>query len=140
MEMRNLADDADAPAAEAATSGDAEPAAKVAKVAKVEEKAPAPKPVATVASAKPQSLPPVDEANFSKAHASPSVRKLARELGVNLVQVSGKVRARLEVPAGISEDEAIALALGNERIVGLLDGLEPKRVIARPPKLVNIVM
>jgi len=35
-------------------------------------------------------LPAIDEAGFSKAHASPSVRKLARELGVNLVQVTGK--------------------------------------------------
>jgi pyruvate dehydrogenase E2 component (dihydrolipoamide acetyltransferase) len=34
-------------------------------------------------------LPRIDEAGFSKAHASPSVRKLARELGVNLVQVKG---------------------------------------------------
>jgi pyruvate dehydrogenase E2 component (dihydrolipoamide acetyltransferase) len=34
-------------------------------------------------------LPKIDEAGFSKAHASPSVRKLARELGVNLVQVKG---------------------------------------------------
>ncbi|MCP5090467.1 MAG: hypothetical protein GY949_06065, partial [Gammaproteobacteria bacterium] len=34
-------------------------------------------------------LPAVEEAGFSKAHASPSVRKLARELGVNLVQVKG---------------------------------------------------
>ena len=37
----------------------------------------------------PTSLPAIDEAGFSKAHASPSVRKLARELGVNLVQVKG---------------------------------------------------
>ena len=36
-----------------------------------------------------QSLPVIDEASFSKAHAGPSVRKLARELGVNLIQVSG---------------------------------------------------
>ena len=36
-----------------------------------------------------QALPPIDEAGFSKAHATPSVRKLARELGVNLVQVKG---------------------------------------------------
>ena len=34
-------------------------------------------------------LPPIDEAGFSKAHASPSVRKLARELGVDLAQVQG---------------------------------------------------
>lgn len=37
----------------------------------------------------PESLLAIDEAGFSKAHASPSVRKLARELGVNLVQVKG---------------------------------------------------
>ena len=41
------------------------------------------------AAAAPRSLPPIDEAGFSKAHASPSVRKLARELGVNLAQVKG---------------------------------------------------
>ncbi len=35
------------------------------------------------------SLPAINEAGFSKAHASPSVRKLARELGVNLAQVNG---------------------------------------------------
>jgi pyruvate dehydrogenase E2 component (dihydrolipoamide acetyltransferase) len=39
--------------------------------------------------AAPRKLPPIDEAGFSKAHASPSVRKLARELGVDLAQVSG---------------------------------------------------
>lgn len=34
-------------------------------------------------------LPPIDEPGFAKAHAGPSVRKLARELGVNLGQVKG---------------------------------------------------
>lgn len=34
-------------------------------------------------------LPPIDEATFAKAHASPSVRRFARELGVNLGLVSG---------------------------------------------------
>jgi pyruvate dehydrogenase E2 component (dihydrolipoamide acetyltransferase) len=37
-------------------------------------------------------LPPVDEAGFSRAHASPSVRKLARELGVDLASVKGSGR------------------------------------------------
>ena len=41
-------------------------------------------------------LPPIDEAGFSKAHASPSVRKLARELGVDLVRVKGSgAKARI---------------------------------------------
>ena len=37
----------------------------------------------------PASLPPVSEAGFSAAHAGPSVRKLARELGVDLGRVKG---------------------------------------------------
>ncbi|MCY4156833.1 MAG: 2-oxo acid dehydrogenase subunit E2 [Gammaproteobacteria bacterium] len=37
----------------------------------------------------PGALPPIDEEGFSKAHASPAVRKFARELGVNLAAVAG---------------------------------------------------
>jgi len=37
----------------------------------------------------PATLPPINEATFGAAHASPSVRKFARELGVNLAQVTG---------------------------------------------------
>lgn len=52
-------------------------------------------PAAPAASA-PGKLPSIDEAGFSKAHASPSVRKLARELGVNLVQVKGSgIKSRI---------------------------------------------
>lgn len=51
---------------------------------------PRPPPVKqTPAKRRPASLPPIDEARFSKAHASPSVRKFARELGVDLAQISG---------------------------------------------------
>jgi pyruvate dehydrogenase E2 component (dihydrolipoamide acetyltransferase) len=39
--------------------------------------------------AAPATLPTIDESGFSRAHASPSVRKLARELGVNLPDVKG---------------------------------------------------
>lgn len=44
---------------------------------------------APAVSATASSLPVIEESGFSKAHASPSVRKLARELGVNLPQVKG---------------------------------------------------
>ena len=47
---------------------------------------PTPKPAMQQA---PGTLPAIDEAGFSKAHASPSVRKLARELGVDLVRLKG---------------------------------------------------
>jgi pyruvate dehydrogenase E2 component (dihydrolipoamide acetyltransferase) len=54
--------------------------------------APPPPPAAPVQAAKPGKLPPVNEAGFARAHASPSVRKLARELGVDLAQVKGSGR------------------------------------------------
>ena len=44
----------------------------------------------------PGALPPIDEEGFSKAHASPAVRKFARELGVNLAAVTGSgVKGRI---------------------------------------------
>ncbi|MCC7257937.1 MAG: 2-oxo acid dehydrogenase subunit E2 [Gammaproteobacteria bacterium] len=49
--------------------------------------APPPPPAAPVRM--PASLPPIDEAGFGRAHASPAVRKFARELGVDLIRVQG---------------------------------------------------
>jgi leucyl-tRNA synthetase len=56
-----------------------------------------------------------------------------------VVQVNGKVRDRIEVDAGIAEAEMRALALASERVQEVLDGKEPRKVIAVPPKLVNLV-
>ncbi len=57
-----------------------------------------------------------------------------------VVQVNGKVRDRIEVPADVDAAEAERLALASERVQGFLDGGEPRKVIARPPKLVNVVV
>ncbi len=57
-----------------------------------------------------------------------------------IVQVNGKVRDRIDVDAGISEDDAVATALASEKVQAHLNGGEPKKVIARPPKLVNLVV
>jgi leucyl-tRNA synthetase len=56
-----------------------------------------------------------------------------------VVQVKGKVRDRIEVDPGIAEADAIALAMASPKVMAALDGATPSRVIARPPKLVNIV-
>jgi pyruvate dehydrogenase E2 component (dihydrolipoamide acetyltransferase) len=45
--------------------------------------------VASPAIAGGNGLPPINEPGFSRAHAGPSVRKFARELGVDLTQVKG---------------------------------------------------
>ena len=65
--------------------------------------------------------------------------RLAVETVTLVVQVNGKVRDRLQVPAGIDAAEAERLALASGRVQALLDGRPPKKVIARPPRLVNFV-
>jgi leucyl-tRNA synthetase len=57
-----------------------------------------------------------------------------------VVQIHGKVRDRIEVDADISEADAEAVALASPKIVEALDGATPKRVVTRPPRLVNIVV
>jgi len=64
---------------------------------------------------------------------------LVEDTVVMVVQVNGKVRDRIDVVPGISEVEAEALALAAPAVVEALGGGPPKRVIARPPKLVNVV-
>ncbi|HVC70270.1 MAG TPA: leucine--tRNA ligase [Acidimicrobiales bacterium] len=56
-----------------------------------------------------------------------------------IVQVNGKLRDRIEVNPDIDESEAIALALASQRVREELQGLEPTRIVARPPRMVNIV-
>jgi len=56
-----------------------------------------------------------------------------------VVQVDGKVRDRIDVAPDISEPEAIALALASTRVMEDLQGREPSRIVARPPRLVNVV-
>ncbi len=50
-----------------------------------------------------------------------------------VVQVNGKVKDRIEVSPDITEEDAVRVALASERLVGALGGVEPSRVVARPP-------
>lgn len=74
----------------------AKPTAAAQKAAAPASAPAAPKPVpaapAPTSTAQPTSLPPINDAAFGKAHAGPSVRKFARELGVDLSRVSGSGR------------------------------------------------
>ncbi|HEY4127963.1 MAG TPA: dihydrolipoyllysine-residue acetyltransferase [Gammaproteobacteria bacterium] len=71
----------------------AKPAAAPAKDAPKPAAAPqAPAPQVTHQASAPAPLPPINESGFGKAHAGPSVRKFARELGVDLSRVKGSGR------------------------------------------------
>ncbi|HEX7538635.1 MAG TPA: leucine--tRNA ligase [Dermatophilaceae bacterium] len=56
-----------------------------------------------------------------------------------VVQVQGKVRDRLEVAADISAEDLETLALAADKITAALAGKVVRKVIVRPPNLVNIV-
>jgi leucyl-tRNA synthetase len=65
---------------------------------------------------------------------------LARDTFELVVQVNGKVRDRMEVPADLSEDELIERAKASPRVQAHLDGKAIRDAIVVPRKLVNLVV
>ncbi|WP_183093734.1 leucine--tRNA ligase [Nocardioides stalactiti] len=57
-----------------------------------------------------------------------------------VVQIQGKVRARLEVAPDVSDADLEAIAMESPEVLRAIDGREVRRVIVRAPKLVNIVV
>ncbi|MPZ70781.1 MAG: class I tRNA ligase family protein, partial [Actinobacteria bacterium] len=57
-----------------------------------------------------------------------------------VIQVNGKVRDTIPVPVDVTKDEMLKRALASEKIQRYLDGKEPAKVIARPPKLLSLVL
>jgi leucyl-tRNA synthetase len=57
-----------------------------------------------------------------------------------IVQINGRLRARIDVPVGIADHEAERLALAEENVRRWLDGKSPKKVVVIPGRLVNIVV
>ena len=57
-----------------------------------------------------------------------------------VIQINGKITERIEVSPTITDAEIEALALAHPTISAALNGATPKKVIARAPKLVNIVL
>lgn len=64
---------------------------------------------------------------------------VAKEVTV-VVQVNGKVRAQLQLPADAAEAEVLAAALKNDHVQQYLDGHQPKKTIFVPNKLLSIVV
>ncbi len=56
------------------------------------------------------------------------------------VQINGKVRTRIVVPADADMATVQAMALADEKVVTALEGNEPKKIIVVPGRMVNLVM
>jgi leucyl-tRNA synthetase len=57
-----------------------------------------------------------------------------------ILQVNGKLRDRINVPVGVSEEEGKRIALASEAVQRHLAGRSPKKIIFVPGKLINIVI
>ena len=56
-----------------------------------------------------------------------------------VIQVNGKLRGHIEMPASATREEVEAAARINENVLRFIDGLTIRKVIVVPGKLVNIV-
>ncbi len=68
---------------------------------------------------------------------TPDPTLLVEESVTAVVQIDGKVRATLDVPARIDSAELERLARADERVVRALAGREIARAVVRPPKVVS---
>ena len=68
-------------------------------------------------------------------------QELAKEKQIELpVQINGKVRDRILVPADLDEEQIKAGALASEKVVAALAGKSPRKVIVVKGKMVSIVV
>jgi leucyl-tRNA synthetase len=72
-------------------------------------------------------------------YLEPDERALSVEEVTLVVQVNGKVRARIAAAASVSEDEALALAFADPNVRAHLDGKELRKHVYVPGKLLNFV-
>jgi leucyl-tRNA synthetase len=56
------------------------------------------------------------------------------------IQVNGKVRGKVTIPADLSKEEAEAAIMGSDEIAAVLAGATPKKVIVVPGRIVNLVV
>ena len=82
--------------------------------------------------------------NRTSIHLQPwpeaDMEAAADESVTMVVQVNGRVRARIEVPVGVSESAALDLAMSHHNVARHVGESEVRRVIDRRPRLLNIVV
>jgi leucyl-tRNA synthetase len=66
-------------------------------------------------------------------------RTISNDVVTLVVQVDGKVRTRLELPAGTTEPDALSAALADPRVASALAGAQIERVVYVPDRIINLV-
>ena len=123
-----------APAAVAAPA----PVAEAPKAAPAPAPAPAAAPAAVAAAPAPVANPQIDEAGFATAHASPSIRRIAREMGIDLGKVPGSGRLGRVLESDLRAFVKTLLTSGGVAAVaggkgGISSGAAPQGMGGIPP-------
>jgi leucyl-tRNA synthetase len=69
----------------------------------------------------------------------PDAKALARDTIEIVVQVNGKLRGRISVPAGADKERVEQIALADDNVARHVGEKQVKKVIVVPKRLVNIV-
>jgi leucyl-tRNA synthetase len=79
------------------------------------------------------------EKNFEASWLNLDEAALVQDEITYVVQVNGKLRAKLSVSTDMGKDEIERLALDDSNVQRFLEGVSVRKVIVVPKKLVNIV-
>lgn len=77
---------------------------------------------------------------FNAGWPSFNEEALAKESIEIVVQINGKVKAKLEVPSGLSKEEFEQECLGTDSVKALIDNRTVVKIVAVPGKLINFVV
>ena len=80
------------------------------------------------------------ESIFLQKWPEPEQKYLKDEEITLVVQINGKVRDQMNVPAGVKEDEAKKLALAREKVIRYVEGKDIRKVVFVKDKLINFVI
>ena len=114
------------------------PVAEAPKAAPAPAPAPAAAPAAVAAIPAPVANPQIDEAGFATAHASPSIRRIAREMGIDLGKVPGSGRLGRVLESDLRAFVKTLLTSGGVAAVaggkgGISSGVAPQGMGGIPP-------
>ena len=114
------------------------PVAEAPKAAPAPAPAPAAAPAPVAAAPAPAANPQIDEAGFATAHASPSIRRIAREMGIDLGKVPGSGRLGRVLESDLRAFVKTLLTSGGVAAVaggkgGISSGAAPQGMGGIPP-------
>ena len=82
----------------------------------------------------------LQDASLETAWPVYSEEALTEEQLLIVVQVNGKIRGKITVPAEVTQDYIEKSALKDPKVIGFIDGKTVRRVVYVPRRLVNIVV